>query len=42
LAPESIEAARGFYMATIRADQFRAKGLPTEIVQDYHSRSARE
>lgn len=33
--------ARGFFMETFRADQFRDLGLPTEFVQDNHSRSAK-
>jgi dTDP-4-dehydrorhamnose 3,5-epimerase len=41
LAPEIFEDARGFFMETFRADQFRAKGLPTEFVQDNHSRSSK-
>lgn len=32
---------RGFFMETFRADQFRKLGLPTEFVQDNHSRSAK-
>jgi dTDP-4-dehydrorhamnose 3,5-epimerase len=33
--------ARGFFMETFRADQFRDLGLPTEFVQDNHSRSTK-
>jgi dTDP-4-dehydrorhamnose 3,5-epimerase len=32
---------RGFFMETFRTDQFRDLGLPTEFVQDNHSRSAK-
>src|SRR5437763_17084216 len=32
--------ARGFFMETFRADQFRAMSLPTEFLQDNHSRSS--
>lgn len=32
---------RGFFMETFRTDQFRELGLPTEFVQDNHSRSAK-
>jgi dTDP-4-dehydrorhamnose 3,5-epimerase len=39
LAPESFGDERGFFMETYRADQFKALGLPTEYVQDNHSRS---
>lgn len=41
LAPQVIGDARGFFMETFRADQFRELGLPTEFVQDNHSRSAK-
>jgi dTDP-4-dehydrorhamnose 3,5-epimerase len=39
LVPEIFEDARGFFMETYRADQFKALGLPTDFVQDNHSRS---
>jgi dTDP-4-dehydrorhamnose 3,5-epimerase len=39
LAPEISEDERGFFMETYRADQFKALGLPTDFVQDNHSRS---
>jgi dTDP-4-dehydrorhamnose 3,5-epimerase len=32
---------RGFFSETFRADQFEALGLPTQFVQDNHSRSVR-
>jgi dTDP-4-dehydrorhamnose 3,5-epimerase len=41
LAPQVFEDARGFFMETYRADQFKALGLPTDFVQDNHSRSRR-
>jgi dTDP-4-dehydrorhamnose 3,5-epimerase len=41
LAPEVFEDSRGFFMETFREDQFRALGLPTQFVQDNHSRSAK-
>jgi len=41
LVPEVFEDERGFFMETYRADQFRALGLPTEFVQDNHSRSVK-
>jgi len=39
VAPEVFEDERGFFTETYRADQFKALGLPTEFVQDNHSRS---
>jgi len=39
VAPEISEDERGFFMETYRADQFKALGLPTDFVQDNHSRS---
>lgn len=41
LTPEIFQDSRGFFMETFRADQFSAHGLPTEFVQDNHSRSAK-
>jgi dTDP-4-dehydrorhamnose 3,5-epimerase len=41
LAPEVRGDARGFFMETFRADYFRAMGLPTEFLQDNHSRSSK-
>jgi dTDP-4-dehydrorhamnose 3,5-epimerase len=41
IAPQVLGDARGFFMETFRADQFRAMGLPTEFVQDNHSRSSK-
>ena len=36
-----FEDDRGFFMETYRVDQFKELGLPTEFVQDNHSRSAK-
>lgn len=41
VVPDIFQDSRGFFSETFRADQFRALGLPTEFVQDNHSRSAR-
>lgn len=41
LVPEVFQDSRGFFMETFRTDQFKELGLPTEFVQDNHSRSAR-
>ena len=41
VVPDIFEDARGFFSETYRADQFHSLGLPTEFVQDNHSRSAR-
>jgi len=39
VAPEVFEDERGFFMETYRADQFKTLGLPTDYLQDNHSRS---
>jgi dTDP-4-dehydrorhamnose 3,5-epimerase len=39
VAPEVFEDERGFFMETYRTDQFKALGLPTDFLQDNHSRS---
>ena len=39
VASEVFEDERGFFMEVYRADQYKALGLPTEFVQDNHSRS---
>lgn len=39
--PQVLGDARGFFMETFRADYFSAMGLPTEFVQDNHSRSSK-
>jgi dTDP-4-dehydrorhamnose 3,5-epimerase len=41
LVPQVLGDSRGFFMETFRADQFRQMGLPTEFVQDNHSKSAK-
>lgn len=41
LVPEVFQDNRGFFTETFRADQFKELGLPTEFVQDNHSRSAK-
>ncbi|HEY6970726.1 MAG TPA: dTDP-4-dehydrorhamnose 3,5-epimerase [Candidatus Angelobacter sp.] len=41
IAPQVFGDARGFFMEIFRADQFRGMGLPTEFVQDNHSRSSK-
>ena len=41
LVPDIFQDSRGFFTETFRADQFEALGLPTEFVQDNHSRSVR-
>ena len=41
LVPDIFKDTRGFFMETFREDQFRALGLPTQFVQDNHSRSSR-
>jgi dTDP-4-dehydrorhamnose 3,5-epimerase len=41
LAPAVHGDARGFFIETFRADEWAAAGVPTEFVQDNHSRSRR-
>ncbi len=41
LAPEVFQDDRGFFMETYRSDQFASLGLPTNFVQDNHSRSVK-
>ena len=41
VVPEIFQDDRGFFSETFRADQFRELGLPTDFVQDNHSRSAK-
>ena len=41
VVPEIFQDGRGFFSETFRADQFKSLGLPTEYVQDNHSRSAK-
>ncbi len=39
--PEVYEDHRGFFYEAFRTDQFKELGLPTEFVQDNHSRSSK-
>ena len=41
VVPQVLGDSRGFFMETFRVDQFRELGLPTEFVQDNHSRSTK-
>lgn len=41
VVPEMFRDTRGFFSETFRADQFEALGLPTQFVQDNHSRSVK-
>jgi dTDP-4-dehydrorhamnose 3,5-epimerase len=41
LEPKVHGDARGFFLETFRADVARAHGIPSEFVQDNHSRSRR-
>jgi dTDP-4-dehydrorhamnose 3,5-epimerase len=41
IRPELFEDERGFFMEVYRADQFQELGLPTNFVQDNHSRSSK-
>jgi dTDP-4-dehydrorhamnose 3,5-epimerase len=41
VVPEIFQDSRGFFTETFRADQFKALDLPTEFVQDNHSKSAK-
>lgn len=41
VVPEVFKDGRGFFTEVFRADQFKELGLPTEFVQDNHSRSAK-
>jgi dTDP-4-dehydrorhamnose 3,5-epimerase len=41
LVPEIFQDNRGFFMETFRVDQFQVLGLPSQFVQDNHSRSAK-
>ncbi|HET9182729.1 MAG TPA: dTDP-4-dehydrorhamnose 3,5-epimerase [Candidatus Angelobacter sp.] len=41
VVPQVNGDSRGFFMETFRVDQFHDLGLPTEFVQDNHSRSAK-
>lgn len=41
ITPDVFQDDRGFFMECYRKDEFEKHGLPTEFVQDNHSRSAR-
>jgi dTDP-4-dehydrorhamnose 3,5-epimerase len=41
IVPEMFKDDRGFFSETFRTDQFETLGLPTDFVQDNHSRSAK-
>ena len=41
IMPEVFEDARGFFTEVYREDQFKQLGLPTNFVQDNHSRSVK-
>jgi dTDP-4-dehydrorhamnose 3,5-epimerase len=41
LSPKVLGDERGFFMETYREDNFRDLGLPTQWVQDNHSRSSK-
>jgi dTDP-4-dehydrorhamnose 3,5-epimerase len=41
IVPDIYQDARGFFMETYRADQFRELGLPVSFAQDNHSRSVK-
>jgi dTDP-4-dehydrorhamnose 3,5-epimerase len=41
IVPEAFQDSRGFFMETFREDEFKANGLPTQFVQDNHSRSTK-
>ncbi len=41
IVPEVFQDDRGFFMETFKKDQFEMLGLPTEFVQDNHSRSSK-
>jgi dTDP-4-dehydrorhamnose 3,5-epimerase len=41
LVPDVFQDTRGFFMETFRKDEFTDNGLPTDFVQDNHSRSTR-
>jgi len=42
LVPEIFQDSRGFFMETFREDQFKNLGLPSQFVQDNHSRSVKD
>ena len=41
IVPDVFQDKRGFFMETFRRDQFESLGIPTDFVQDNHSRSCK-
>lgn len=41
IVPDVFQDNRGFFMETYRRDEFEKLGIPTEFVQDNHSRSCK-
>jgi len=41
IVPDVFQDSRGFFMEAFRADKFEELGLPTQFVQDNHSRSTK-
>ena len=41
IVPDIFQDNRGFFMETFRRDQFESLGIPTDFVQDNHSRSCK-
>ncbi len=41
IVPDIFQDNRGFFMETFRRDQFEELGIPTNFVQDNHSRSSK-
>src|SRR5579864_4458363 len=41
IVPDIFQDDRGFFTETFRVDQFHQLGLPTDFVQDNHSRSVK-
>ena len=42
VTPDRFEDERGFFQETFRYDKFMEKGLPTQFVQDNHSKSVKQ
>ena len=41
IVPEAFQDSRGYFIETYREDEFKANSLPTQFVQDNHSRSVK-
>jgi len=41
VVPDIFQDSRGFFMETFREDKFKELGLPSQFVQDNHSRSSK-